>query len=177
MLLKASPRAELIKKTTYIQRTVIITGSNTNAICTQEIVNYTSMWAEEIMFPNHRIVSCNLQKITSPEKIIDSNLLPSCKHELKITKQQAVHRTASSNSLILPTTPTAKWLECGPNHLLMTCASSLKCGSTEGIFMTQIQVGSYMRPQISLPISNTTFMLKIIVCQICSEDKRALLHN
>lgn len=42
MLLKASLRAELIKKTTYIRRTVIITGSNTNAVFTRETANYIS---------------------------------------------------------------------------------------------------------------------------------------
>ena len=94
--------------------------------------------------------------------MIDSSLLLSCKHEPKITKQQAVCRTAYSNSLMLATTQRAKQLEHGPNRLLVTCASSLKCGSTEGIFMTYIQVGSYIGPQISLPVSNTTFLLKII---------------
>lgn len=49
-----------------------------------------------------------MNKITSPENIIECNLLPSCKHELKITKQQAVHGTASRNSLMLPTTLTGK---------------------------------------------------------------------
>lgn len=70
-----------------------------------------------------------------------------------------------------------KQLECGPNCLLITCAFSLKCSDTEGIFMTYIQAGSYMGPRISFPFSNTTFLLKILLGQIYSDDKGVLFRK
>jgi len=51
MLLKASLRAELIKKTAYIWRTVIITGSNTNAVLTRETANYISNVSKRNLVP------------------------------------------------------------------------------------------------------------------------------
>lgn len=50
-LLKASLRAELIKKTTYIRRTVITTGSNTNAVLIREIANYISNVSKRNLVP------------------------------------------------------------------------------------------------------------------------------
>lgn len=78
---------------------------------------------------------------------------------------------------MLAAVPKVQQLERGPNCLLITCASSLKCSNTEGIFMPYIQAGSCTTPRISFPFSNTTFLLKILVSQISSDDKGALFRK